>query len=1051
MWISDVSVRKPVFAVMLCSALVALGWISFGRVGVDFFPRIEYPMVTVTTILEGATPGTVETEVTEVLEEQISDLASLEDLSSTSSEGLSVVLARFSLEMEPETAVQKVRAKIELARRDLPPDVEPPIVELVDPDSQPILAVMIAGNLPVRDLTAFARDGIKERLQRIEGVGSVSLVGGREREVRIWLDAFQLRSYGLTADDVIQAIRREHAEIPGGRFETDARTSEFSFKTKGEVQSVEEFADIVVAFRDGAPTRLGDVARVEDGLQDERTYAELGGLPGVSLEVRRQSGENTVEVAKRVKAELARIGEHLPPGVRIVVARDSSRFIESSIRETFDDMILGGALAVLVTLAFLRSVRTTFLVAVAIPTSIVSTFYLFYVAGFTFNMISLIGISISIGLLVDDAIVVVEAIHRRIELGDTPRVAAARGTAEVGPAIFAATAAIIAVFVPIAFMKGMIGRFFYEYGLTVVFAVTVSLVVAVTLTPALGARLMRADEKHGWVFQRLERGFSFLESRYEGLLRMSLGRPFLILGIAGLAVVGALFLAKTIPLEFSSRHDRSDFEAHLELPIGTGIEATKQIARRAQDVVRGIDEVVEVFSTIGSGSQGRVNEIRIYAGLTPKHERSVGMLEVMEEVRSVLPRAIPEAKDIVVSEVSSISGGGFTSFNMQYALEGPDLEQLAGVSEALVSMMRASRNFSDVTSSYDAGRPEIQTIVDRRAAADQGVALSSLATTLRATVGGVDVTTYEENGDRYDVRVRLEESQRDEIGELGLLQVRTAGGTLADLSNIASFEVGSGPVQIDRENRTRKIEIFANNPPGIALGTALAELDGFVDLLSLPADVAGRHRGWGERMRESTEAVVFAFGIAILALYMVLGSQFNSFTQPIAIMMTAPLSFVGAFMGIKLGGLNLSMFGQIALLALMGLVMKNGILLVDYANQSRERGLNARSAMMEAGPIRLRPVVMTTLSTVFGMLPLTWSQADGSEFRAPMGFLAVGGMLSSTVLTLLVVPVVYCLLDDCVALARRASTSISEHGGKFLVHAFDRIRRRAANSAGRNP
>ncbi|MDH3656415.1 MAG: efflux RND transporter permease subunit, partial [Myxococcales bacterium] len=959
MWISDVSVRRPVFAVMLCGALVALGWISLGRVGVDFFPRVEYPLVTVTTILEGATPGTIETEVTEVLEEEISNLASLDDLSSTSSEGLSVVIARFALEMNPETAVQKVRAKIELARRNLPPDTEPPVVEMVDPDSQPIMSVMIAGDLPIRDLTDFAKDGVKERLQRIPGVGSVTLVGAREREVRIWLDTYRLRAYEITAVDVIQAIRREHAEIPGGRLETASRTAEFSFKTKGEVQSVDEFADIVVAFHDGAPTLLGDVARVEDGLEDERTYAELGGVPGVSLELRRQSGENTVAVADRVKRELARIAEKAPAGVRILVARDASVFIASSVRETFFDMILGGILAVLVTLAFLRNVRTTLLVATAIPTSIVATFYLFYLAGFTLNIISLIGISISIGLLIDDAIVVVEAIHRRIEAGEPPLQAAATGTAEVGPAVFAATAAIVAVFIPIAFMHGMIGRFFYEYGLTVVFAVSVSLLVAVTLTPALGARVMRRQDVHGRLFVRFEKVYLSLESGYERLLALSLNHGAVILGLAALSLVGAGLIARSIPMEFSPRSDRSGFEVHIELPLGTGIEATKHSAKRAQLALASIDGVTDVFATIGAGSQGRVNEILIYTVLKPKQERSQGMLDLMEDARGVLPGALPEAKEIIVSEVSQISGGGITGFGMQYALEGSDLGELAQLSETLTARMRASPLYSDVTSSYETGRPEIQTLVDRRAAADQGVSLLAVANTLRATVGGVDASTYEEHGDRYDVRVRLEADQRDEVSKLGLLQVRAADGGLANLSSIARFEVGSGPVQIDRENRTRKIELFANNPPEVALGTAVAELDRFVSEAEFPVGVVGRHRGWSEKMQDSAEAVVFAFFVAVLALYMVLGSQFNSFVQPLVTMTTAPLAFFGAFAALALSGLSLSIFSQIALLALMGLVMKNGILLVDYANQARARGLDARQAMLEAGPIRLRPVLMT--------------------------------------------------------------------------------------------
>lgn len=1019
MWISDVSVQRPVFAVMLSAALVALGWISLGRVGVDFFPQVEMPIVTITTVLEGATPGTIETEVTEVIEEEISNLASLEDLSSTSSEGLSLVLARFALEMDSKTAVQNVRAKIELARQHLPPDTEPPIVEMVDPDSQPILAIMIAGDLPVRELTRFAKDAVKERLQRVRGVGSVTLVGDREREIHVWLDADRMRAYEVTADDVVQAIRREHAEVPGGRLEVGGRTSEFSFKTKGEVESVDEFNDLVVAFRDGAPTLVGDVARVEDGLEDQRTYAELDGVPGVSLELRRQSGENTVAVANRVKAELENIAARAPPGVRILAARDSSRFIESSVRETFLDMVVGGILAVLVTLAFLRNLRTTLLVATAIPTSIVATFYLFYLADFTLNIISLIGISISIGLLIDDAIVVVEAIHRRLEDGEPPLEAAANGTAEVGPAVFAATAAIASVFIPIAFMKGMIGRMFLEYGLTVVFAVSVSLFVAVTLTPALGARVMRREEGHGRLFSALEGLYSALESRYSRILSAALSHRMLILGVALLSVIGAGFMARTIPLEFSPRADRSEFETHIELPLGTGIETTKLTAKRAQEALASVEDVKAVFATIGSGSQGRVNEIVLFVALTPKQERAATMLDVMEEARRLVPAAVPEAKNVIVSEVSMISGGGYTGFNMQYALEGPDLDDLAQVSDALISRMRASPLFADPTSTYETGRPEIQALVDRRAAADQGVFLRSVANTLQATVGGVDVATYEEDGERYDVRVRLEESQRDDLADLSILQVRAADGSLANLASIAALEVGSGPVQIDRENRTRKIEIFANNPPGVALGSAVAELDRFVAEVGLPPGVTGRHRGWGEKMQDTGEAIVFAFFIAVLALFMVLGSQFNSFIQPISIMATAPLAFVGAFIALAISGQNLSIFGQIALLALIGLVMKNGILLVDYANRARDRGLDAHAAMMESGPVRLRPVLMTTLSTVFGMLPLALSQADGSEYRSPMGVLAIGGMLSSTALTMLVVPVVYTLTDDALSYGKR--------------------------------
>jgi HAE1 family hydrophobic/amphiphilic exporter-1 len=986
----------------------------------------------VTTILEGATPETVETEVTEVLEEEISNLAGLDQLLSKSSEGLSTIFVWFELDVDAAVAVQNVRDKVALARRHLPPDTEPPVVDRIDPDASPILSVMVAGDRSVRELTRFAEDVVKDRLQRVRGVGSVTLIGGREREIRIWLDAYRLRSYALTADDVIRAVQTEHAELPGGRLDAAGRTTEFSFRTLGEVESPEGFGEIIVAHRQGGAIRIRDVARVEDGLEDERTYAELDGVPGVSLEVRRQSGENTVEVARGIKAEVEKLAESLPPGIRIGLARDVSRFIESSVRDVGVDIALGALLAVLVTLAFLRNLRSTLIVATAIPTSIVATFFLFYTAGFTINIISLMAVSISIGLLIDDAIVVLEAIHRRIEAGEPPLRAAAQGTNEVGLAVVAATAAVAAVFVPIAFMQGMIGRFFYEYGLTVTFAVAVSLLVAFTLTPMLSSRLLRREEHHGRVFEALERAYTGLEELYGRLLQLAMAHRATVVALGfGVIVAGGL-LARAIPLAFDTHSDRSEVEAVLELPLGTGIERTKAVVQRVQQALRDVEHVASVFATVGSGSQGRVNEASFYVRLTPKQDRDAGMLEIMEQLRGALRQAAPDAKRVGVNEIPWIASGGFSTFNVQYTLQGPDLEKLEALSHALAERMRASSTFVDTTISYETGRPEVQASVDRRRAADQGVSLRTLAQTLRATVGGVDVATYEEDGDRFDVRVRLEEDQRDDLAELGLIQVRGRDGGLTDIENVASLGVASGPVQIDREDRSRKIDIFANNPPGVALGEAVEALDKLVAEIGIPPGYVGLHRGWGERMQDSFESVKFAFVLALLSLYMILATQFNSFTQPAVIMLTAPLSFAGAFAALAMTGAHMSLFAQIAFLALMGLVMKNGILIVDYANQLRSLGEGTKEAMLRAGPVRLRPVLMTALSTVFGMLPVAVSRADGAEWRNPMGVLAIGGMLSSTLLTLIVVPVVYTLVDDLQAVSARMRSRLIElwRGGR---------------------
>jgi HAE1 family hydrophobic/amphiphilic exporter-1 len=1020
MRIADFSIRRPVFAFMLIGALVVLGLVSLGRLGTDLFPRIEFPFMAVTTLLEGATPETVESEVSDPIEEQVNTIGGIDELRSISSEGVSQLFVQFGLEEDSDQRAQDVRDKVARARGDLPLDAQPSVVERVDPDAAPILSIMVSGPLPVRDLTRFAKYTVKERIQRIPGVGSATLVGGREREVRLWADARRLRSYGLTVDDLMRALRTEHAEVPGGRLEAGAGRSEFAVKTKGEVESVREFGALVVAFRDGAPTRLSDVARIEDGMEDERTFAELDGVQGVSLDVRRQSGRNTVEVARAIRAEVETLRAEAPEGVRITLARDTSRFIEASVADVGFEIVLGGILAVAVTFAFLRSTRSTLIVATAIPASVVATFFCFYVMGFTLNIITLMGLSVSIGLLIDDAIIVLESIQREIDGGESPLRAASVGTERVGAAAVAASVSVLAVFLPIAFMQGMIGRFFYAYGLAISFAVTVSLLVAVTLTPTLCARVLAREERHGRVFAWLEAQYTALERAYGRWLAVALRHPGLTLAVAALSFVFGIALARGIPFAFAGAADRSEFEGSVELPLGVGIGEAKRVAREVGTTLRGLDQVETVFITVGAGSRARVNEIGFYVGITPKRGRPVSQLAVMESAREALRRAAPAARVIAVSEVPWVAGGGFSSYHMEYAITGSSLATLQQKSEAIVTAMRADPHFVDARSGYELGKPELQVQVDRNRAADLGVPVRALADTVRALVGGLDVASFQDEGRRYDVRLRLEEAQRDDLAELGQIQVRAAGGALVDLQSIAALSVASGPAQIERDARARRVTLYANNPEGVALGAAADRLDEIVAEVGLPPGYHGRHSGQAERMRDSADAVKFAFAMALLALYMILASQFNSLTQPAVIMLTAPLSFAGAFAALRLSGLELSIFAQIGLVALMGLAMKNGILLVDYANQRRADGLSAREAILEAGPVRLRPVLMTTVATIAGMVPVALAQSDGAEFRQPMGVLVIGGLVSSTLLTMVVVPVAYVLVDAFAALLPRA-------------------------------
>ncbi len=1014
MWISDLSIRRPVLAVMVIGALVALGLISLMRIGVDLFPRVEFPYVVVNTLLEGASPEAIETEVTDSIESQVNTISGIKSLSSQSSEGNSQVMIEFGLNENPDVKAQDVRDKVNLAVHDLPQDTEQPVILKVDPDAEPILSVMISGDLPIKDLTHIADKIVKERLQRISGVGQVTILGGRKRQVRIWLDAERLRAYNVTADDVVNALTRENADIPGGSMQSPGSLAEFGVKTKGELTSVAGFNDITIAFRAGGlPTRLRDVARVEDGVEDERTYATLNGKPGVSLEIRRQSGQNTLAVANAVKAEIERLRPVLPPGVKLVTAKDISLFISESVNDVAFDIMLGVFLVIVIVSAFLLDYRATIIVAIAMPTSLIATFFAFYTAGFTLNMLTLMAFSVAVGLLVDDAIVVLESIHRKLEEGLPAAEAASQGTSQVAVAVMAGTWAVVAVFVPIAFMDGIVGRFFYQYGLAIVFSVLVSLLVSLTLTPALCAKFL-TKQHLGPIARRFEGFHVGLEDFYRRILRWSLDHRVGVLLFGLATIVAGYFLATRIPFDFQAKADRSEFLMTVDLPFGAGIEQTKTVGERITKALLATENVRTAFMTIGSGSQGRINRLNYYVGLTPKNTRRIDQFHIMQTVRALIAKTVPEATTIEAQDVPWI--GGNSSFNsaISYSLQGPSIDVLREKADEIVARMRAdTATFADARTSYEAGKPEVQIHVDRTRAADQGVAVRPLATTVRALVGGVNAGTYEELGDRYDVRVRLEETQRNDPSKLSLIQVRGQGGQLVELASIAAFNMKEGPSEIDRRNRARTISIFGNTPPGVALGTATDRMAQILKAVDLPAGYGGEFIGQAERMKESAQAIGFAFILAIVALYMILASQFNSFSQPAIIMLTAPLSFFGAFAALYFSGLSLTMFVQIGLIALMGLVMKNGILLVDYANVAREtRGLAARAAIEEAGPRRMRPVLMTQLATVFGMIPVAISTSQGAEFRNAMGVLIIGGILSSTFLTLLIVPVAYTLMAD---------------------------------------
>jgi HAE1 family hydrophobic/amphiphilic exporter-1 len=1031
MKLADVSIRRPVLAVMLVVSLVVLGLVSIPRLGLDLWPRIEFPIVTVSTVLEGASPETVEREVSQVLEESINTIEGIRTLSSQSSESLSLVFVEFELEYDVREKAQEVRDRVAAVRGELPRDMEAPVVGLVDPDAAPILAVMLAGPESIRSLSRLADEQIKPRLERVRGVGSVKLVGDRPRQIRIWVDPLRLGGYGLAVDDVLAALAREHVELPAGRLESAA--GEWALKTEGRLSRAAQFGQLVVAEREGRIVHLEDVTRVEDGMAEERTVSRLNGRRGVALLVRRQSGENTVAVANAVKAELARVEAELPPGHELVVALDSSVFIRNAVRDVAVDICYGALLAAAIVLLFLQSLRSTLITAVAIPASLLATFPFFYFLGFTLNTMTLMALSLSIGLLIDDAIVVLESSYRHLEKGEAPAEAASRATEEVGLAVAASTLGVAAVFVPIAFMSGVVGRFFREFGLVATCAVMVSMLVALTLTPMLCARYLRLERPSGRLWEGVESAYQRLERHYARTLAWGLRHRLAVLTLAIAAVAGGVGIAASVPIAFVNADDRSEFNVWLERPLGSNLEQTQEAVAAVEASLRALPETRTTFATIGHGAKRRPNEAQIYVQLVHKRERRRSQQEVMADVRERIGALGLPLAEFSVEELGMIQVGGSRNAELMYAFRGPNVDRLHYYAGTLMEHLRRAGGYSDLWLSYRTGKPEIALEIQRERAADLGVPALQIGRTIAALYAGYDATTFEEDGERYDVRVQLLPEYRDELAKLDLVRVRASSGALVPLRNLVAPRVGSGPVQIDREGRGRSIVVYANLG-GKAAGDADLEVARIVRQMQLEPGYSFDAVGPSRRLRESFEAVVFAFGLALVAIYMILAAQFDSFVHPFVIMLSAPLSFIGAFAAVKLLGFSLDVMGQIAFLMLMGVVMKNGILLVDYINTLRERGRGLFEAVREAGPVRLRPVLMTAVSTILGMLPVACGQGDGSEWRRPMGVIAIGGLATSTLLTLLVVPVFYTFVaqahDVLANAARRVASAFRSRSGR---------------------
>lgn len=1011
MILSDLSVKRPTFIAMIMFALVIFGAIAYKELGVDLFPKIDFPVITIVSSLPGADQETMERSVTEIIEEAVSTINSIKQLRSTSAEGISQVIVEFDLDKNVDFAYQEVQAKIGSVRKDLPSDLKEIVVEKFDIDSSPIMAVIVSGNLPIQQLTKIADKSVKDNLQQVSGVGQIKIVGKQERNIWIFLDPYKMEGLSVTVPEITNALKAQHIEFPGGRISTS--THEFSVKTKAEIEEAKNFQSIVVAYRNGYPVTLADIGRIEDGLEDQRTLARLDATQAIALLVRKQSGTNTVNVANEVKKKLQLIQKDLQPqGIKIEIAQDMAVFIEHSLEEIDFHIVFGGFLAVIIVFFFLRDFRITLISALAIPVSVISTFILLRIMGFTLNNMTLLALSLSIGILIDDAIVVVENIYRHFKKGCSAKEAALVGAKEIGLAAFAITMSIIAVFLPVAFMKGIIGRFFYQFGMTVTFSVLISLFVAFTLTPMLASRLLKTSSHKTKLSRWIENLLNGLDKGYKKILVLTLSYRKTTLALAIVMLLGTLFLGKYLRSEFIPLEDRNEFFIKVRTPLGSSLAVTDEAIKKILAEISQQPWLKYTFSTIGSDSFNKVNEGIVYVKMIEKDSRQMGQKEAMKWVREQLA-SLSNIK-ISIEPVPAISGGGRKNAAVQLDVKGIELDKIEHIATQILDYLKKIPEYVDVDSSYEKGKPEIEVRIKRAEATALGVSPSMIANEIRPLIGGSEISKFRAEGDRYPISVRLSEEFRHNPKDILNLFVRNNKGDLIKLNSLITITEKEGPVQIDRFNRYRIISIFSNLQEGKkVLGDAIKEITTFIETLDLPHGYSTHFSGHAESMKESFQNLLFALFLAVIVVYMVLASQFESFLQPLIIMLSLPFSLIGAIGILVITQMTLSIFTIIGMIMLMGLVTKNAILLVDYTNTLRTRdGLEKNEAILQAGPTRLRPILMTTLAMIFGMLPIALGNGAGSESRAPMAMAIIGGLTSSMVLTLVIVPVVYSLTDE---------------------------------------
>ena len=1065
-WLASLCIRQPVFTWVLMLLFVVVGAFGYKSLGVDQFPKVEIPTILITSTLNGSAPEEIETDVTDKIEGTINTISGVDELRSTSSDGVSLVIVTFDMSKVIDVAAQEVRDHINNITPDLPKGMDPPVVQKVDPDASPILFVTLSSPGDLRDVTELADKRVRRQIESINGVGQLKILGGHKRQINVWLDPVKLQAADLTAIDVERALAQQNLTVPGGLIETGPRT--IALRVEGRVDSVEKLGRIVVRDTKDHPTRIEDVARVEDGSEEPTTAASEDGVASVVLSIRKQSGQNTVAVVDAVRSRLARVEKSLPPGSSLRVVRDESGSIRTSVDAVKEHLVLGAVFAALVVLIFLGNVRSTLIAALAIPISIIGTFALMWFMGFTLNIITLLALALAVGIVIDDAIVVLENIVRFIEVkGEKPFVAAALATQDIGLAVLATTLSLMAVFLPVAFMSGIIGQFLKSFGLTMAFAIFVSLIVSFSLTPMLSARLLKPSTRPRGTNLRSEpfrdahlggRGgehvdavqakpllermvdafYGPIERSYMVLLRFSMRHRWVIVVLACSTLGSCVPLFAVVPKGFTPPNDVAEFDVNMRAPEGTSLLETHLIAERLAAEIRTVPGVAHTLVTIGNDAQVTRNLANIFVALVDPRQRKEDQFEIMDRVRKELIPKQPKSLRIDVSQTAQI-GGGASQATVQYTIAGPDLNQLTRYTKTILERLKAAHGAVDVDSNLIVGNPEIKVSVDRERAANLGVDVIDVANALQLLVGGLKVSTFEEAGNDYDIRARADLAYRADLSGIAVMTVRTKSGQTVPLSSVIKLRETTGPSLINRLARQRQVTITSNVAPGVGTSLVSDALVKIIDDLHMPPSYNAIPAGLTKEQGKAMMGFVTAIALSAIFMYLILAAQFGSWLHPITIMLSLPLTIPFALLSLLIFHQEISILSMLGIIVLFGVVKKNAILQVDHTNHLRAEGMERHQAILEANRDRLRPILMTTLAFVAGMIPLILSRGVGAGMNRATAGVVVGGQVMSLVLTLLVTPVAYSMFDDVTVWAKRTfSRGQKIDRGEADLEALDR-------------